>query len=234
MIKSKFIGGKYYETNQKDYSNNTSIIIYVIKHRCLCICNSDAKKSSAKILTSEEYYSTLKAEYAKYGITYEVLERNNDAVLTEELLQKQLREAKQEGEALQAENNLAKNTYIQLENESVVILNMPVTYTATESTIVKSPSQMGNAEITTQATITENAQYGTMMGVSNITSYQMGGSLNFESWEQTSASSAVYIRHLYTYVNGILKISYTDPWTGSKIGYTSQHTITELFVSRFQ
>lgn len=57
--------------------------------------------------------------------------------------------------------------------------------------------------------------------------------MNFKDWTQISTDYTNYTRSVHTTVTGRLTIEYQDPITNSLIGYTSVHTITEIFPNSF-
>ena len=72
---------------------------------------SDAIDSKDEIISFDKYYSTLQAEYAKYDIKYEILEKNDSVVLTNSLLNEQLIIAKKQGEANKQKNDIMNKQY---------------------------------------------------------------------------------------------------------------------------
>jgi hypothetical protein len=206
-----------------------------------------SETKSDEIISFEDYYASLKAEYAKYGIGYEVLENNSNVVFTKELLETQLTTAREQGTEYlkqqkeeaeqQAEIDKQIESFIGNNYTNITIKSlMPVTRTDISDHTFVSPSGIGQANIRLQSTATYDVNYGYFMSVDSYSNYQYGPYVNFKSWVTTSENCRIVsfgsgtnnsIRH---YVSGLLTIEYTEANTGLQVGYTSSHSVIHYWL----
>lgn len=200
-------------------------VISVILSMVLCICYLQTAFASqgSNIISIKEYESAMKELYSKYGVEYEVVEENEDVILTQSLLEEQL---------IISEKQLrdAKNITVFEDVPSFTpYALMPYTYNKTVNVKVNSPAGMGSANFDINLKATADAQYGRFISVTSYTCVQRGAYVNFKSWRQTSKSVTMDGRHCTPYFKGELTIQYLEPRTGMTVGYTSKHTISYVF-----
>ncbi len=202
--------------------------------------NSSIENDKDEIISFEDYYSSMKALYANYGVTYEVLQNNNNVVFTKGLLDEQLATAKQN---LEANKQVSNSTYINVVSMPGALDNhngdisvqsyMPYAYSHTSNVKVSSPSGMGYACFDLTLKATADAQYSTFISINSYTCSQSGSYLNYKNWDETSKSYSLSPDNKICEVSfiGRLTIEYTETKTGLLVGYTSNHNITFNFAS---
>ncbi len=195
-----------------------------------------AAQSKSEMISFDDYYHAMKAEYAKYGIKYEIIQSNHDINFTKELLDKQLSTARYQGEEYikqqQEETQQAEKVAISyIQNMSARSI-MPVQITDISDHTFKSPSGMGEVGVRLKSTATYDVNGGRFIGVDSYSSYQYGTYVNLKSWTVTdetctiaSLGDGLYNNCIRHYVRGLLVIEYTEPNTGLLVGYTSAHSV---------
>lgn len=201
--------------------------------------------ASDTVITPDEYYATLKAEYSKYNISFEVNDYNPDFVYTRELLQTQLNDIRTQMSSV-TNYDAEKGVYVEkaedyaiskvsLSNGSARV--MPVTQYFTSTTKVESPLKilgitMGWANIEQKVTTTIDAQSNYIMSIDGVTTRQYGTALNFQSWTQNSYTKNIGSggKSMLCLSYGTLTIAYSDPVTGGSYTYTSDHMVGATYV----
>ena len=164
--------------------------------------NAYAAQSSRdnEIISFDEYYSAMKEEYAKYGITYEIYQKNDDYIFTKGVLRENLNNARQQGKIYKQQKEDEMKNIIELNKDLSVDNNnqyttriMPVTVTKQSYQTVSSPMYIGSAEICLETRATVDVNNDKWISVNYVTSYQSGAYVNFKSWVHNSSSYSIYV-----------------------------------------
>lgn len=190
------------------------------------------------VISFKDYYKAIKAEYAKYHIKYECTSYDKNFVFTKKLLDQTLEDIEKNVSGL----NYDATSHAFIDNvkspqttdeksvniESIIKpdvasenLNYPTDWT------VKSPSNMGSANIRITINADVDIERGRFISMNSCTSRQYGPALNFKSWQQTGSDVKINSDRTWIsgYVYGTLVIEYTEPNTGMKVTYTSDHGV---------
>jgi len=85
---------------------------------------------------------------------------------------------------------------------------------------------MGSAQIRITINTAEDLQLSRFVGINSCTSRQYGAAVNFKSWKH--GGSDLSMNSSRTWVNGTvygtLAVEYTEPITGLRVTYTSDHS----------
>ena len=199
-----------------------------------------------QIISFEEYFDAVHAEFAKYGIDYQVLEKNDDFVFTQKILDDRLTEIR---EAM-SQTSVSNNTDCDFNAATTVTTITPRTSTSGSSSTnaarimpveqvyqyqqyLECPVAPGLAwaYICIEVVALVDAQGGNLMSIEDYSSFQKGFYLNFVNWEQRSMEvEPDYMTGSFTAtVNGKLTVEYTEPHSGLLVGHTSEHTFSHTF-----
>ena len=188
------------------------------------------RENANEVISFEEYYSAMREIYAEYGVTFEIIDANENYVYTVAFLNDQLQNAQ---EMLEANKSDADTVVISMpDNDSVGVYSlMPYAYSSTQYYSVISPTGMGAADFAVTLNATADAQHKTFLSIKDYTCNQYGYYFNLKSWTETSKSHSLSNDKQVCTVNfiGDLTIEYTDPITNNVHAYTSTHQITSYF-----
>lgn len=190
------------------------------------------------VISFEEYYKAVKAEYAKYHIDYECNNYDKSFVFTKKLLNQTLNDIKKHVSAFKYDTSI--NSFISYANVPQSIVEKKTNVESKVSpdsafinknhfiyTTVKSPSGMGQAGIQIRINTTEELQGSKFISINSCISRQYGAALNFDSWQDNGndldiSSNRTWISGC---VYGTLVVGYTEPNTGIHATYSSDHVI---------
>lgn len=189
--------------------------------------------SDDEIISFEEYYSAMKAEYAKYGHTYEILQKNDDVVLTKTLLEKQI--------ALVDERLSKQNTVLEatlLDNNNIIKANsdkeigVPSSDRGIQSYdravkyfdfVVYDPYFiLAYAGFRIEAVIVGNVISGYLNYFESCSCYQYGPYSLLKDWEVVSLDYGISSDQKYANIDAVVRVTfeYTEPNTGFLVGDT--------------
>lgn len=181
-------------------------------------------------ISFEEYNSTVTKEYAKFHIKYECVDYDRSFVFTDELLKQKLEEIRETASQFNYSPSIGAFIEPSVQIASVkpkTISPFGFTDQVNYYTYVtaKSPSNMGAADIEITTNVTRDVQASKFVRINSCKSRQYGGGINFKSWKHVSDNLSINASQ--TMVNGTVKgtltIEYTEPTTGIKVTYSSDH-----------
>ena len=189
--------------------------------------------SVASLISADDFYALIGAEYAKYHIGFTAENYDPSTMYSLDTLNNVLEEIRTHMSSV-SNYNEELGTYVEIiepipDNNPMPYAPMPYQKTYSKTETVQSPSGMGAADIYIETVVTIDALYNIFKSVDSMTTKQLGYALNFESWTQDSWESDVWIQldasHMQSYATGTLVVSYTEPNTGIKLSYSSEHTL---------
>lgn len=195
------------------------------------------EEQNSNVISFEDYYKALKAEYAKYNMNLEILDHNDSFVYTQEFLDEKIASLNSYMET--ADFDKESGTFLDYNYEETTSENntegqsilgiMPNTRDYTLYPTVNATGIFpGSAELEIRVNVTEDVSSGVFMSINSVTSRQYGTAVNFESWTQTSHTVHIisnYNSLIYGVVHGTLVAIYTEPKTGNVIRNTSDHDL---------
>lgn len=195
-----------------------------------------------QVITFEEYFATVHEEFAKYGIDYQVIERNDDFVFTQKVLNEKITEIQDTMSKTTVSYNrdydpdaeaTVNSSVSSVGNEISAARIMPVEQVFQHEVYLECPyaPTLAWAYICMEVVALVDLQGGNLMSIESYSSFQKGAYLNFVSWQQRSMSvNPNYMAGTFrATVNGLLTVEYTEPTTGLLVGYTSEHTFSHTF-----
>lgn len=209
--------------------------------------NETTYSDSSSVISFETYYDSVRSEYAKYGVGYEVIEKNDDFVFTQQILDDKLAEIRKTMQNTTVSYNVNYNPQsvadslevfneaaVESHDNSAIIRNyMPVNKTYQYSKYLECPAAPGLAwaYICMEVNAKIDIQYNDIMSILSYSSFQKGAYLNFVSWTQRSMKVTPNYTDDYitATVTGLLTVEYTEPNTNLLVGYTSEHTFSHTF-----
>lgn len=194
---------------------------------------SPSMNSTTGMISAEAFFQAIQEEYAKYHITFTAENYDPNATYPVTELNDVIENIRSQMATVDNYDEELGAFVTTFDDISASSAPAPYSIMPTEQTFklngFANGSVIGSAmiEVTVQATV--DAQYNTFMSCNSITSRQYGSAINFESWTQTSTSYTISndpgVSTLTAYANGTLVTSYTDPVSGIKATYTSDHSI---------
>ncbi|MCL2717998.1 MAG: hypothetical protein FWE14_04380 [Lachnospiraceae bacterium] len=171
-------------------------------------------------ITSEEISSMILALYDKHGIEGEIISYNESVQYTRDEVELEL--VILESNLIHQKNNSTSLLMIDTHSDPrmrvmEMTTNIKVGRTVTNVT--------GAADLEISCTVKTNLGSVSIMSITNISSRQLGGTVNFISWTQNSGtwSSTDGNKTATVTVRGTLRTEATI--LGQKVGTTSDHTI---------
>lgn len=191
-----------------------------------------AELNSDEIISFEQYYSAMKAEYAKYGHTYEVLQKNEDLVFTKKLLDESLKLVNQrfseensviEAKLVESNDNINANA-----SQEFGILSVDPVVKFADFTVSNRFYYKARAGFRIEAHLTDNVISGIFISFDSCTCYQYGTYNFLKDWEiisldywlssdQKSADGNIIIRATF---------EYNEPNTGILVGDTYDYEVS--------
>ena len=191
-----------------------------------------AMTSEEEIISYEEFITTVQEAYAKYNITYEILEDVSDYTFTRSLLEKKLEQIEKDNKhLLNQESSPLTNTFIKNikpANENDLNSVMPITKHLYYYKTCSASDGIGWARICVDLTISADVEHNDLLSIINYTSYPSGSNINFGGWSELYKSATPNYVNDYVDVSitGDLRCEYTDPTTGFLVGSNTQHTLS--------
>ena len=192
---------------------------------CLCLgmnVYTYAADESNNIVPIEDYISAVKEENNKYGIECEIIDYDDNIIITKSMMEQSIKNIRKLAEnmnsAYQEEEFYDDNDA----NEANVLRSMPIKKTVSKIFVVE--NIYGNAGMCVEADVTLNAQNGNVISVDRTEAYQKGQFTNFVSWQTTSISStrnSPSNGYITLVVKGRAMFQYSDPLTGLTTGNTT-------------
>ena len=193
---------------------------------------------SAELISAEYFFLAIKEEYAKFHIEFEATEYDPSAMYAKNLLNERLNEIRLQMESVtnysEEYQAFVDEDVLEPYTEDDVQPYSPMPYKKVYSRTQKfdSPSGMGFANILIEIGVTIDGQYNAYMSVDSFQTRQSGLAFNFDSWSLlTEPQSKIWYDEKYKeslmqcYATGTLVVSYTEPHTGMKLSYSSDHLV---------
>ena len=190
------------------------------------------QSSSDEIISFEEYYSAMKAEYAKFGHTYEVLQKNDDFVYTKKILEENLKIADQR--LKDSQENLVVDVSVVDSGNTTNKDNVTTSELSTMASslinvtkyldfrIYDQYTSKASAGFRIEAKLTDNPIAGYFYSFDSCNVYQYGTYTFLNSWSLLSLN--YYLSSDKKRAVGSLTIritfEYTEPSTGILVGDT--------------
>lgn len=194
------------------------------------------EEKNQNVISFEDYYQALKAEYAKYNVNLEILDHDDSFVYTKELLDEEIASLNSYMKTADFDANTgrfinhvdckAHASENNIEGQSL-LRSMPYTRNWYTYVTLRAPSPVpGSAEMEGAVNATENIQNNTFMYINKVSSRQYGNALNFESWTQTSNSLRIYhSTEIWGWIFGTIVFVVNEPKTGTVYRNTSDQAI---------
>lgn len=181
-----------------------------------------------KVITIDEYETTIKNEMEKYGIECSFIEYKPGVIITEDNLRTDIYNLKMYAERINKEENLnIQPSLVKESREEVLPYLMPVTKDVSNSHTIVSSSNIGSASIRVDANVTVNAQNDNVMSINSLDAYQYGYFINFVSWETTSITGIRnYIATGYISVNVQGRATFSYSTSLGTVGLTEDIAFT--------
>ena len=200
----------------------TALVLVNTNLPCMAAESEDVNKSYISI---EEYEKAVQEECAKYDIECKVLDYDPTIVITQEMVDDAILNARIYAESIevQSSGDFVVDTFKDVSvDEGASVYAMPVTQNVYGSMYIS--NVYGYANFTVKANVTVNVQNSAVMSVNSTEVYQEGSFMNYQGWETTSISSKLNspsTGYITVNVTGRATFSYADPVTGITTGYTS-------------
>lgn len=192
-------------------------------------------ENKAETISAEEFFQAIQDEYAKFHIGYTAEGYDPSATFTQDFLNERLNDIRSR---MSSVTNYSEElqSFVEIIPEpepldtAVPNAVMPYKKTYSMTKTIKSPSNMGAADIYAEVVTTIDAQYNVFMSIDDMTTKQLGYAFNFESWTQHDGfESKIWTQNgasnMECYATGTLVVSWTGPVAGIKHSYSSEHTI---------
>lgn len=170
-----------------------------------------------ELVSIQEYESTMKEIYSRYGIEWKIIDASNALPITKEVFESEKNRAVREGEkhlddlekAQSEVTNLEHiSNNLQSENDVGILGFMPITGDYTYLANYKAAH--GMVRIRVKTTALYNADYGEFVSFYN-TSFQKWAGVNCTGWRDTGTKIGKAKDIFWVSMNGIASFSYTIP-----------------------
>lgn len=212
-----------------------TIILALVLVMSIGVVPSAALTSSKETVTRETFAAKVKAEYAKYGIEYEVVKYGPEKVLTTKMLEDELARVDKIGKQYLKEREVERSKVAaikklaeeetNLQSPDVMPLSMPINKSLKYDKKFNEVAGYGNAIIRLQTDVTYDGGTMEFLSINKISSYQYGLAANFQSWTQTNKGSSFSRNTIYVWAQGRLSFQYNEPNTGNTITSTSDREL---------
>lgn len=176
-------------------------------------CPAAASASESDYVSFDEYYTAISAAAEEHGISCSSENCDESALVPRSFMENELSFL----QSLPKDGVKAELSSVEIiSDEPSTRIPMPVDklYRMTW-TVAPHADMWANINVDVNATI--DAQYNSVMHVNSVSSYQIGTSINFESYTQTSASARWDSNKIYADVFGtvnfrnLLNVSFSAP-----------------------
>ncbi len=196
------------------------IITFLI---CFCVPIIVGAEATDNVISFDEFYSTLKSEYAKYNTGFEISNPNYDFCYTKEYLEEQLEIARDFCEGLEVtvtvcdaeRNNIGIRNRLKNKLGSIEPYAMMDSYSWTANYEVRSSSAVVPGYIIGKVSVYGDVNLQNSL-VASVNSYQRpSDSLNVESHSLSVSTSINNGANIYVTFTGNVTFAWTDPSTNS-------------------
>lgn len=181
-----------------------------------------AADESNNIVPIEDYISAVKEENNKYGIECEIIDYDDNIIITKSMMERSIKNIRKLAENMNSVYHEEVFYEDNDTNETNVLRSMPIKKTVSKIFVVE--NIYGNAGMCVEADVTLNAQNGNVISVDRTEAYQKGQFTNFGSWQTTSISAtrnSPSNGYITLVVKGRAMFQYSDPLTGVTTGNTT-------------
>jgi hypothetical protein len=217
----------------------TGMLVLVMMLVSLPINAFAAQSNSDEIISFEDYYSAMKAEYAKYGHTYEVLQKNDDFVFTKKVLQEQIKlvdkgfKEAEKNSVIDAQlidstdNNIVNADTVNAESAtSFASTSLLIPTTKYSYACISDPYYYkAQANFRFEAHLTENVIAGYIYSFDSCSFYQYGVFTFLKDWSLNSLTYSLSNGVAHATASVRITFQYEEPKTGILIGDTFYQTI---------
>lgn len=190
----------------------------------------------------EEYYVQMKAEYAKYGVEYDVVDFGSVKEVSRKALEEGLASVREDGRLYQErramqmakmnvmEEYFEKDSDLQLDTVTP-LGSMFINKTFTQDGEFIKVGGLCRAVIRMTVNTTCEANNQEFVSIDSISSKKVGVALNFKSWRETDQVPRISGNVISAYVEGDLTFEYTEPNTGLTVSVTYEELVYGIWSS---
>ena len=223
------------------------VLSMVVSATAPTYASANSTTDANNVISFEAYYAAVKDEYANYHVEYDCTDNDENFVFTKGLLDQTLADIREQFSDV--EYDTSTNSFKSSEEitQSVISKSPTLESIVSPNTLfntrnyvcdrtVQSPAVAGWATIRVTTNVTEDVSSGVFVNINSCTSRQYGAAVNFISWQHNSNNLAIVDgasindQLVSGFVYGTLVVEYTDPNTGLKGTYTSDHQVLVEFI----
>ena len=216
-----------------------TIAVLLVSMVCLNVAAEEnlslMQESGAKVITSERFFSELKEEYQRYGMSLEVVESNENLTYTVELLEEAKIEAQAIGEGFVITYEMPQITTIpstQTQMAGPRMMPMYYLYTCVWG-VSNNKVPIGELRLETSCYGQYDAQNNSVISILQFKTIEKK-SVNLDTYSfdyEQARQNAPTVGKITWLIGGTARFSWTDPLTQSTFAATKEISGGDTFVA---